>query len=253
MSPGISLFDDPTAPGNQTVRRDSVAVNNGRIDRFFDGAGGADGAQLPNYSTIQIFPTAAQPLSVKWRFYDSGGSGTPLPLDILSLGGAPSTSTMLPGAGTPAIGVGLIPTLNGRGVPTGTTVAADTTKYQASLVAGGNSGPSFNLATSRLATPGWVTFELLLTDTTGTLFVNGVPDALFTNLPIPGAGGVLGGGGGSYGRLRLGQIQGSAFADPQVSTFALWDDITVNTIPEPSCFVLSVSGLVCLVLWRRRK
>ncbi len=245
----IDLFPDPLDASNQTVRRRSVDLNSGRIDRFFDGAGGVDGSQSPSFSTTQIFPTAANPLSVKWRFYDSGGTGTPLPLDILSVGGAPGSSTMLPGAGTPSIGVGLIPTLNGRTLP---SVFADNTKYQASLVAGSNSGPSFNLATSRLATPGWVTFELRINDTTGTLYVNGAPDANFNNLPIGGAGGTVGGGGGSYGRIRLGQIQGHAAADALVSTFALWDDIMVNTIPEPSCLVMSVSGLACLALRRRR-
>lgn len=245
----ITLFPDPTDAANQTLRRDSFQADSGRIERLFDGVGTRDGdAGSGNPSTLQIAPATDGTLYVMWRFYDSGGSGSTLPLDLLTIGGGPTgTAGTTPGAGTLTIGVGLIPTLNGRLSPAS---PSDNTKYQASI-AYNNNGPNFNLATSRLATPGWVTFELQITATatlesggaSGTLFVNGTPDANFTNLdlypqsiPTPPTYPV---GGPSYGRIGLGHIMcstcGNGVAAPVATDgsipFVLWDDITVSTVP----------------------
>ncbi|MCI0335124.1 MAG: PEP-CTERM sorting domain-containing protein [Planctomycetes bacterium] len=79
-----------------------------------------------------------------------------------------------------------------------------------------------------------MTFELRLTDTTGSLFVNGsaTPDANFNNLDLTNGGTIP---PRSFGRIRLGQISGSThpIAAPIGPTipFVLWDDITVSVVP----------------------
>jgi hypothetical protein len=197
--------------------------------------------------------TATTPLSIKWKFFDDGNHTTTVtqlgaatskvPLSVLDLKNSDDKAV---------IQIGLTPILSQFGP------ASDVNTFQASITtpAGGNAGSvAFNLAALRPTTPGWTTFELVTTGGFASLYVNGsaTPDANFNNIVItPPASSP--GGAFNYDRIRLGSGSTIEGALPGY-TPAVWtgyDDVLVQSIPEPTAGLLALWGAGLMLVGRRK-